>query len=77
MVDKTTKERLAVIETEIKEIKNDVADIKKALTDHAKWEEEKYSTLKEEFASKWVERLTIAITTGFVLAIIGLVLGKI
>jgi len=69
---KTQGERLAVIETEISQIKNDIADIKLSLNTHIAWEETKYDILKKDFAGRWVEKgfwLVIAAILGIALKI--------
>jgi ElaB/YqjD/DUF883 family membrane-anchored ribosome-binding protein len=87
MVSQTTKERLSVIENEVKNVKEkmsdmdkrmrtDMQEIKDLLHEHTKWEAEKYETLESKFADKWVEKAAISLAIGFVLAILGLLLGK-
>ena len=60
-MNKTEKERLAVVETKITNIHEDVKEIKAALAEHVKWEEEKYNSFEKRFANKWVEKAFIAI----------------
>lgn len=60
----TSGERLAVIETEVKGLKVDVAEIKQMLKEHTEWEATKYDDLNKKFAGKWVERGLIAVGAG-------------
>ena len=69
-MSKTQAERLAVIETEITTLKGDVSEIKQMLKDHVEWESNKYETLSNLFAGKWVEKITIAVTGSVITAII-------
>jgi hypothetical protein len=76
-IDGTTKERLAVIETEIKGIKTDVAEIKTMIENHSKWENSKYESLKAEFASKWVEKVSVGLIIATIASVVGFIIGKV
>jgi adenine/guanine phosphoribosyltransferase-like PRPP-binding protein len=71
------REEFAVMKNEITHIKTDVEEIKVLLKDHIRWESKKYDDLKNEFASKWVERAIIAVMTtvvgGIILAVVTLI----
>ena len=86
---KTQAERLAVIENELKLFKesqrehnehqaSDIKEIKTLLTDHIKWESDKYDNLKNIFASKRVEIIVYSIVglilSSFFIALIRLVI---
>ena len=62
--------RLAKMEQKIDNIVEDVKEISKDLKDHIKWEGEKYEKLDSKYSGKWVEKLTLAIAGGMVIAIL-------
>ena len=66
----TNGERLAVIETEISGLKDDVQEIKTMLKEHVDWETNKYENLKKDFAAKWVESISVAIIGAVATAVI-------
>lgn len=62
--------RLAKMEQKIDNIVEDVKEISKDIKDHIRWEGEKYEKLDSKYSGKWVEKLTIAIAGGLVIAIL-------
>ena len=78
MEDKINNEkRLATMEQKIDNLKEDIGDVKNAVTgiatdikDHVKWEAEKYEKLDGKYSGKWVEKAIISIGTAVVIAII-------
>jgi len=78
----TRQEEFAVIKNDVKHLKEDIAElksqaainfaeIKRLLETHAVTANDAHKSFRAEFASKWVEKVTI----GAVLAIISLILG--
>ncbi len=65
-------ERLAKVETNIENIKEDVTEIKDMLNTHVLWEEKKYSEMERRYASKWVEKVLIGVILLAVGAVISL-----
>jgi len=64
-----TSERLASVETNIENIKEDVKEIKSLLNDQVKQQDRKFDILDKKFANKWVEKIVVAL----LIASIGLV----
>ena len=62
--------RLAKMEQKIDNIVEDVKEISKDIKDHIRWEGEKYEKLDSKYSGKWVEKLTLAIAGGLVIAIL-------
>ena len=62
--------RLAKMEQKIDNIVEDVKEISKDIKDHIRWEGEKYERLDSKYSGKWVEKLTLAIAGGMVIAIL-------
>ena len=62
--------RLAKMEQKIDNIVEDVKEISKDIKDHIRWEDEKYEKLDSKYSGKWVEKLTLAIAGGMVIAIL-------
>ena len=62
--------RLAKMEQKLDNIVDDVKEISKDLKDHIRWEGEKYEKLDNKYSGKWVEKLTLAIAGGMVIAIL-------
>lgn len=62
--------RLAKMEQKLDNIVDDVKEISKDLKDHIRWEGEKYEKLDSKYSGKWVEKLTLAIAGGMVIAIL-------
>lgn len=62
--------RLAKMEQKIDNIVEDVKEISKDIKDHIRWEGEKYENLDSKYSGKWVEKLTLAIAGGMVIAIL-------
>ena len=62
--------RLAKMEQKIDNIIEDVKEISKDIKDHIQREEEKYEKLDNKYSGKWVEKLTIAIAGGLVIAVL-------
>ena len=66
----TNETRLAKMEQKIDNIVEDVKEISKDIKDHIRWEGEKYEKLDSKYSGKWVEKLTLAIAGGLVIAIL-------
>lgn len=64
-----TENRLATMEAKIDNLIEDVKEIASDIKDHVRWEAEKYEKLDQKYSGKWVEKLTIAIAGGLVVAI--------
>ena len=62
--------RLAKMEQKIDNIVEDVKEISKDIKEHIRWEGEKYEKLDSKYSGKWVEKLTLAIAGGLVIAIL-------
>ena len=62
--------RLAKMEQKIDNIVEDVKEISKDIKDHIRWEGEKYEKLDSKYSGKWVEKLTLTIAGGMVIAIL-------
>lgn len=62
--------RLAKMEQKIDNIVEDVKEISKDIKDHIRLEGEKYEKLDSKYSGKWVEKLTLAIAGGMVIAIL-------
>ena len=69
--------RLATMEQKIDNLIDDVKDIGKDLKDHIKSESEKYERLDVKYSGKWVEKLTLAIAGGMVIAILTFIINAI
>ena len=89
MTKTTYAERLAVIETDLKEFKttqkahnerqqSDIHEIKTMLQEHCKWESEKYKAFRKDFAAKRVEYIVYGmlglIFTAFMIALIRIIM---
>ena len=72
-----TENRLATMEQKIDNLIDDVKDIGKDLKDHIKSESEKYERLDVKYSGKWVEKLTLAIAGGMVIAILTFIINAI
>jgi len=66
-------ERMARVETNINNIKEDVQEIKTMLTDHVLREDQKYKDLDKKYAPKWVERTLITLLLGIAITVISLI----
>ena len=73
----TNENRLATMEQKIDNLIDDVKDIGKDLKDHIKSESEKYERLDVKYSGKWVEKLTLAIAGGMVIAILTFIINAI
>ena len=62
--------RLAKMEQKIDNIVEDVKEISKDIKDHIRWEGEKYEKLDSKYSGKWVEKLTLVIAGGLVIAVL-------
>lgn len=78
-------ERLAVIETELKNFKQtqldhnnqqqaDILEIKNLIKEHVIWEAKKYDTLTDYFAAKWTEKLLVGLVGFILLTVLTLIL---
>jgi len=69
----TNNERLASVETNITNIKEDIGEIKKLLNEQIKQGNKIYSNIDKRYAAKWVEKLVIAsivLTLGVLISLI-------
>jgi hypothetical protein len=66
-------ERMARVETNIENIKEDVQEIKAMLNDHVTWEEDKYSDLDKKYAPKWVQTTLITLLIGLALSVVSFI----
>lgn len=73
----TQGERLAVIETKLETLQEDISEIKSAIKSHMVWEEKKYEGLKQEFAAKWAEKAITFLIGLIVAGVIGAVLSTV
>ena len=62
--------RLAKMEQKIDNVAEHVKEISKDIKDHIRREGEKYEKLDGKYSGKWVEKLTLAIAGGMVIAIL-------
>ena len=62
--------RLAKMEQKIDNLTEDVKEISKDIKDHIRWEGEKDEKLDSKYSGKWVEKLTLTIAGGIVIAIL-------
>lgn len=62
--------RLSKMEQKIDNLAEDVKEISKDIKDHIRCEGEKYEKLDSKYSGKWVEKLTLAIAGGMVIAIL-------
>lgn len=62
--------RLAKMEQKIDNIVEDVKEISKDIKDHIRREGERYEKLDSKYSGKWVEKLTLAIAGGLVIAVL-------
>ena len=62
--------RLSKMEQKIDNLAEDVKEISKDIKDHIRWDGEKYEKLDSKYSGKWVEKLTLAIAGGMVIAIL-------
>ena len=62
--------RLAKMEQKIDNIIEDVKEISKDIKDHIRREGERYEKLDSKYSGKWVEKLTLAIAGGLVIAVL-------
>ena len=58
------------MKNEIAHIKTDVEEIKQMLKNHIEWEDKKYARFRQEFASKWVEKVSIGLIIASLSALI-------
>lgn len=72
----TNENRLATMEQKIDNLIEDVKEIASDIKDHVKWEAEKYERLDGKYSAKWVEKLTLTMAGGLIIAIIMLLIGK-
>ena len=62
--------RLAKMEQKIDNVAEHVKEISKDIKDHVRREEAKYEKLDSKYSGKWVEKLTLAIAGGLVIAVL-------
>jgi len=66
-------ERLAKVETNISNIKEDIKEIKTMLNEQAKWQQEKLKEMDNKYASKWVEKILIPMIILAIATVISLI----
>ena len=71
-----TENRLTIMEQKIDNLTSTVNKIDEKLDKHVEWETEKYEKLDAKYAGKWVEKLTLAIAGGLIVAVIMLLMNK-
>ena len=64
------EQRFTMLETKLDNLIDDVKEISKDIKDHIRWEGEKYEKLDSKYSGKWVEKLTLTIAGGMVIAIL-------
>jgi hypothetical protein len=68
-------ERMARVETNIENIKEQIGEIKEMLTDHVNWESDKYEEMDKKFAPKWIEKFVIALIVGGGVTLFGVLIS--
>ncbi len=76
MTKKTVGERMAVIENDIGNIKDDINEIKTSLKDHIAREDEKFDNFGKSFAGKWIEKGFWVIITALIVMAISIIMGS-
>lgn len=71
-----TENRLTIMEQKIDNLTSTVNKIDEKLDKHVEWEAEKYEKLDAKYSGKWVEKLTLAIAGGLIVAVIMLLMNK-
>lgn len=71
-----TENRLTIMEQKIDNLTSTVNKIDEKLDKHVEWEDEKYEKLDAKYSGKWVEKLTLAIAGGLIVAVIMLLMNK-
>ena len=71
-----TENRLTIMEQKIDNLTSTVNKIDEKLDKHVEWETEKYEKLDAKYSGKWVEKLTLAIAGGLIVAVIMLLMNK-
>ena len=71
-----TENRLATMEQKIDNLIEDVKEISNDIKDHVRLEAEKYEKLDSKYSAKWVEKLTLTMAGGLIIAIIMLLIEK-
>ena len=66
-------ERMARVETNIDNIKEDVSEIKEMLTDHVHRETKRFDDMDKKFAAKWVQPAFVSLLIGIVITVISLI----
>lgn len=65
-------ERMACVETNIDNIKEDVAEIKIMMTNQMSRESKRFEDMDKKFAAKWVQPSFVTLLIGIVIAVISL-----
>lgn len=84
---RTMKERLSVIETEVKNtnlrisemddrVKANIDEIKKLISEHVDWQKKEHALLEGKFANKWVEKVAVGSLLSVVGTLVAILLGK-
>lgn len=71
-----TENRLTIMEQKIDNLTSTVNKIDEKLDKHVEWEDEKYEKLDAKYSGKWVEKLTLAIAGGLIVAVLMLLMNK-
>ena len=75
-MDKRETERLTKVETKLDLMYNDIKEIKQTLKENTSSDTNRYENLKEQYASKWVEKVSIGILISIASGLVVLILGK-
>lgn len=70
-------ERMARVETNIENIKEQITEIKNMLIDHVDWESDKYEEMDKKFAPKWIEKFVIALIVGSGVTLFGVLISMV
>lgn len=70
-------ERMARVETNIENIKEQIGEIKQMLIEHVSWENDKYDEMDKKFAPKWIEKFVIALIVGGGVTLFGVLISMV
>jgi len=74
MNDKFMNERMARVETNIDNIKEDVDEIKTMLKKNNTNETRQFAEMEERFAAKWVQTAFVTLLIGIIITVISLLI---
>ena len=74
MDDKFMNERMARVETNIDNIKEDVDEIKTMLKKNNTNETRQFTEMEERFAAKWVQTAFVTLLIGIIITVISLLI---